>query len=200
MTTVTNGNHPGKATISFLPILDMDSSDLTCIYSVLVFILKQAEQIQVKTPVVTFDQPLWLKAMEIVKAKSVCHIISYPFSYEGKASDTLTTLCHAKFMENVASCSALDPGRLPPSKRAAHFHALRVHLQVSQWKYLDLKCLKPKEWGWVFHRNTLIPAKLTFSQPHLISLSTFTASARCPQKIPVALRHALVGRVDSVVF
>ena len=71
MTTVTNENHPGKATISFLPILDMDPSDLTCIYSVLVFILKQAEQIQVKTPVVTFDQPLWLKAMEIVKAKSL---------------------------------------------------------------------------------------------------------------------------------
>ena len=69
MATVTNENHPGKATISFLPILDMDPSDLTCIYSVLVFILKQAEQIQVKTPVVTFDQPLWLKAMEIVKAK-----------------------------------------------------------------------------------------------------------------------------------
>ena len=71
MTMVTNGDHPGKATISYLPILDMDPSDLTCIYSVLVFILKQAEQMQVKTPVVTFDQPLWLKAMEIVKAKSL---------------------------------------------------------------------------------------------------------------------------------
>ena len=74
-------------------------------------------------------------------------------------SDTLTTPRHAKFMENVASCYALDPGRLPPSERAAHFHALRVHLQVSQWKYLDLKCLKPEEWGWVFHGNTLIPVK-----------------------------------------
>ena len=32
------GSHPGKATIKFLPMIDMSSSDPTCIYSTLSFI------------------------------------------------------------------------------------------------------------------------------------------------------------------
>lgn len=49
----------------------MNPSHLTCIHSVLVLFSKQSEQLQIKAPVFTFDQPLWLKALEIVKAKSL---------------------------------------------------------------------------------------------------------------------------------
>ena len=57
----------------------------------------------------------------------------------------------------AASATSIDPGRLPPTERTAHFHALRVHLQVTQWKTLDIKCLKPDEWGWQYVNDILFP-------------------------------------------
>ena len=50
-----------------LPIIDLDPTDMNCIYSTLLFITNQATSLHVDTPVVTFDQPLWLKATEIVQ-------------------------------------------------------------------------------------------------------------------------------------
>ena len=50
----------------------MDPSDYTtCLYSVLVFISNQAKYLHIETPVITFDQLLWLKSLEIVSAKSM---------------------------------------------------------------------------------------------------------------------------------
>ena len=71
MTEVCNGKYPGKSTVSLLPIIDLNPSDLSCIYSTLLFIIDQSKFLKVQTPVVTFDQPLWLKAMEVVQAKSL---------------------------------------------------------------------------------------------------------------------------------
>ena len=59
-----SGSHPGKSTIINMPMTDMKSSDPSCILSTLTFISKQAEQIG-QSAVVTFDQPLHWKAMEI---------------------------------------------------------------------------------------------------------------------------------------
>jgi hypothetical protein len=36
---------------------------------------------------------------------------------------------------------------------------LRVHLQVAQWKYLDLQCLDPLKWGWKREKWHLVPIK-----------------------------------------
>jgi len=44
--------------ILFLPIIDLNPSDETCIYSTLVYIQSQAEQLSIPTACVTFDQPL----------------------------------------------------------------------------------------------------------------------------------------------
>ena len=63
------GNHPGKSSIVFLPMIDLPASDDTCIYSTLLFIVDQAMR-HGFTPVVTFDQPLWWKAMKMVEAAS----------------------------------------------------------------------------------------------------------------------------------
>ena len=41
---------------------------MSYIYSTLLFVLKQAEELNIPTSILTFDQPLRLKAMEIVKA------------------------------------------------------------------------------------------------------------------------------------
>ena len=56
--------------------------------------------------------------------------------FGGKQSDSLTTLRYAKYMEMVSSAKAIDPQKLPPTVRAAHYHSLHVHLQVLLWKNL----------------------------------------------------------------
>ena len=62
-------------------------------------------------------------------------------------------------MGAVTTCLALEPEILPPTERAMYYHSLRVHLQICQWKHLDLQCLKADEWGWHFDDRTLKPIK-----------------------------------------
>ena len=66
MQMICNGNYPGQSSVMFLPMIDLDPGDMTCIYSTLVFISEQARRYHF-TPVVTFDQPLWWKALMIVQ-------------------------------------------------------------------------------------------------------------------------------------
>ncbi|CAG2213079.1 unnamed protein product [Mytilus edulis] len=65
MQMVQEGTYPGKSSFVFLPMIDLNPSDLSCIYSTLKFICKEAHRYQ-KPPVVTFDQPLYWKALCIV--------------------------------------------------------------------------------------------------------------------------------------
>ena len=51
-----------------LPILDDNPSNENCIYSTLLFAQEQAEQWNIFTPCVTYDQPLYIKAVNIVKS------------------------------------------------------------------------------------------------------------------------------------
>ena len=71
MQSVSIGTYPGAATISFLPIIDLDPNNYSCIYSTLLFIQNQSHALNIPTPCITFDQPLWLKSMEIISAKSL---------------------------------------------------------------------------------------------------------------------------------
>ena len=80
-------------------------------------------------------------------------------AYKGKVDDTLISLRYAKFMESLSTCTSVNPATLPPTEAAAYYHALRVHLQVSQWKQLDLGCLLPTEWGWKLEGGVLVPHK-----------------------------------------
>ena len=62
--------HPGKADISFLPMIDKQptDNDMSCIFTTLEFISNECRR-QMITPVVTFDQPLWMKAMKIIESE-----------------------------------------------------------------------------------------------------------------------------------
>ena len=61
---VHKGDHPGESSILFLPMIDLNPGDMTCIYSTLHYISSHARRHNV-TPIVTFDQPLWLKAITV---------------------------------------------------------------------------------------------------------------------------------------
>ena len=62
-------SHPGKSQVFMAPIINLNPSDENCIFTTLLFTQRQATSINVATPSVTFDQPLWLKAYEIAKSK-----------------------------------------------------------------------------------------------------------------------------------
>jgi len=64
MQTIQKGKHPGQCSVFYLPMIDMDPSDLSCVYSTLCYISSHARKYNV-TPVVTFDKPLWWKALQI---------------------------------------------------------------------------------------------------------------------------------------
>ena len=46
--------------VMFLPMIDMNPSDVTCVSSTLHFLSEHAKQHGIANPNVTFDQPLWL--------------------------------------------------------------------------------------------------------------------------------------------
>ncbi len=60
-----------KSEVLFLPIVDLNPSNETCIYSTLFYIESQAVQLGIPVPCITFDQPLWIKAIEIIRSKSM---------------------------------------------------------------------------------------------------------------------------------
>ena len=65
--------------------------------------------------------------------------------YGGKQTDSLNSFRYAKFMEMASCGKTLEPGRLPPTERAAFFHSLRVHHQVILWRELSNKELDPMQ-------------------------------------------------------
>jgi hypothetical protein len=65
------GEHDPAAVITMLPIIDLSSSNESCIFSTLLFVTQQATKLNVVVPCITFDQPLWLKAVEIVRASGL---------------------------------------------------------------------------------------------------------------------------------
>jgi len=68
MQAVHTGEHPGQSAVFLLPMIDMNSSDPTCIYSTLTFLSEHAKQYNAKV-IITFDQPLWWKALTIIESQ-----------------------------------------------------------------------------------------------------------------------------------
>ena len=64
MQMIHNGDHPGKSSVLFLPMLDINPGDTTCVFSTMMYVCRHAQRYGV-TPILTFDQPLWLKAFTI---------------------------------------------------------------------------------------------------------------------------------------
>ena len=54
----------------------MKPTDPTCIYSTLLFVIDQAAKLGIDTPSITFDQHLWIVALEIVLEKSLRILIT----------------------------------------------------------------------------------------------------------------------------
>ncbi|CAC5398048.1 unnamed protein product [Mytilus coruscus] len=70
MQMVQTGNYPGKSSVSFRPMIDLNVLDMTCIYSTLNFVSKQAKRYDI-TAILTFDQPLYWKAFSIIENENL---------------------------------------------------------------------------------------------------------------------------------
>lgn len=70
MQTIHHGPHPGKSSLTILPIIDMNPSDPTCINSTLHYVVNEAMIYNV-TPVLIFDEPLWWKSYLIIRNEPV---------------------------------------------------------------------------------------------------------------------------------
>ena len=68
MQSCHQGEYPGKSSVIFLPMIELDPSNVTCVYSTLDFVSRHARRYDV-TPILTFDQPLWWKATCIIKGE-----------------------------------------------------------------------------------------------------------------------------------
>ncbi len=68
MQSIHRGVHPGKSSILFLPMIDLDPNNVSCIFSTLNYLCDQAKKYSV-TPVITFDQPLFWKALLIIESE-----------------------------------------------------------------------------------------------------------------------------------
>ena len=71
MQNIFKGEYPGQSKFTYLPIIDLKPTKEECVYSTLLFIQEQAKILDIATPCITFDQPLWLKAVETTKSKSM---------------------------------------------------------------------------------------------------------------------------------
>ena len=75
MQDVTKEVYPQRPDTVMLPIIDLNPNDETCIYSTLLFVIEQSKKLNVTTPSITFDQSLWLKALEIITAEKELDIV-----------------------------------------------------------------------------------------------------------------------------
>ena len=63
-----HGEYCGQSSVTFLPMIDLDPNDPSCICSTLKFVSPQAGKYDV-TPFLTFDQPLYWKALTIIRSQ-----------------------------------------------------------------------------------------------------------------------------------
>ena len=71
MQAYRKGTYPGKSEVTLLPIINSNPNDHSCIYSTLFFVIDQSRKANTGTPCITFDQPLWLKAVAIITERSL---------------------------------------------------------------------------------------------------------------------------------
>ena len=79
------------------------------------------------------------------------------FMYGGNTTDSLACVRYNSYMKMTASGKPLQPERMPPTERAAHFHSLRVHTQIVEWQNLGNTQCDPLKWGWQLENDKLVP-------------------------------------------
>ena len=123
-----------KWNVLILPLIDLNPNDETCVYSVLLYIQDQSKKMKQPSASITFDQPLWQKAVEIIEAKKLARIVGRLGGYH-----LLMSACGS--VGNVMKGSGLEEamGQVYGPNTVNHImtgkaiiRALRAHLLVEK--------------------------------------------------------------------
>jgi hypothetical protein len=78
--------------------------------------------------------------------------------YDGKPEDCLNRKRYNTYCKmSLSASNRPEPHKLPPTKRAAEHHILRVHHQAVVWTHLSSDIIDPKTWGWKLSNNLFEP-------------------------------------------
>jgi len=113
------------------PIIDVNPNDLSCIYSTLIHIIKQAEQLNIDTTSVTLDQALWLKAVNIInymKLNIVCRLGAFHLQMSFLGS--LGVLMAGSGLAEVMQCCYAPNSVKHILSGKAYSRAVRAHFLV----------------------------------------------------------------------
>ena len=131
MQNIYKGEYPGQSKITYLPTIYINFTKEKCIYSTLLFIQEQAKILNIVTPCITFDQPFWLKTVEITKSKSmnvVCRLGGFHLlmSFLGSIGKVMECSRISELFQ-VVYISATSAHKL---SRKAYVRVLRAHFLV----------------------------------------------------------------------
>lgn len=127
------------ADIRMLPIIDINPNNMSCIYSTLSFVEQQAKQLNMETACITFDQPLYIKAVEIVQSTGmnvVCRLGGFHviMSYLGSIGKVMEG---SGISDALMSCyGSVTIGHMLAGKAEAR--AVRGHLLLQSALYVLL--------------------------------------------------------------
>ena len=116
-----------------LPIIDVNPGDISCIISMLIFIIKQATEQNITAPVLTLYQPLWIKTNEIkyVKNMSIA-LILWCFHKVTSYCGSIGTLIEPSGLSEAQKTSFGDVTvkHIASGKAYCFSKALRVHFLI----------------------------------------------------------------------
>lgn len=193
-TSASTSEVRSKSCVTFLPMIDLNPNNEVCIYSTLRFVIDQAAKMQVQTPSITFDQPLWLKAMTIIKAEQlpvVCRLGGFHtlMSFLGSIGNLMKGSGLEELFEEVYAVNSVP--HMMSGK--AFSRALRAHtLAESALMTLLLEAAKERfglDWDVLekFYKNALA-GLLDESLHEMVSSDVFTEMSAKLQEFKEALK------------
>lgn len=113
--------------------------------------------------------------------------------YGGASHEQLNNLRYRKFVSKVMTSTKYVPvNTLPPTCSSAHYHSLRVYLQVHEWITKDNN-LNPLEWGWKSDNGLLMPVQTNMppAPDDLLKIIRCCCKTNCDSKRCTCRRHGL---------
>jgi hypothetical protein len=147
MQSVCQGSHPRTAVVRMLPIIDLSPSDMTCVWSTLMFVAKQAEVLNVTTACIAFDQPLYIKALDIVLAEEMKMVVRLgSFHTLMNFMGAVGSIMRGSGLENAFECIYGKCTVEHVMSGKAYSRAVRGHILVqSSLVSMLLRCLLPHD-------------------------------------------------------
>ena len=126
-----HGDHPKNASITLLPIIDLNPTNYTCIYSTLLFVIDQCRRLNIPTPSITLGQSLWLKSTAI-SVEKLLNIVIHLGGFHTLMSfvDSIGSLMDGSGIESILQTSYGENTIKHILRGKATLRAVRAHTLI----------------------------------------------------------------------